>query len=183
MYIFSLSFFTNNNPEDIKTIEIAILGDNNCKIFNEEAEHLKLQAEGGAFWHAIMVPSLLGFSHSILMLFRPDEAVIVTFLSNICQLRIKPFPIIMSSMSSEDCTTSLLFPIITGNWYFNACVWFCRENTISLPIISNVIDSNISSHFLIKSLTESDKRIQFFPNPSEEPAVSAVDLTQMVSAQ
>ena len=68
MYIFSLLFFTNNNPEDIKTIEIAILGDNNCKIFNEEAEHLKLQAEGGAFWHANRV-HIFGFSHSIFMFF------------------------------------------------------------------------------------------------------------------
>ena len=49
MYIFSLSFCTNNNPEDIKTIEIALLSPNNCKMFIEEAEQVKLQAEGGAF--------------------------------------------------------------------------------------------------------------------------------------
>ena len=67
MYIFSLLFFTNNNPEDIKTIEIA-MGDNNCKIFNEVAEHLKLQAEGGAFWHANR-EHIFGFSHSIFMFF------------------------------------------------------------------------------------------------------------------
>ena len=116
MYIFSLLFFTNNSPDFMKTIEIDMSsGDNNCKIFNEEAEHLKLQAEGGAFWHAIMVPSLLGFSHSIFMFFRPGEAVIVTFLSNIRQLRSEAFSNKMSSMSSEDGTTALLFPIITGN--------------------------------------------------------------------
>ena len=69
MYIFSLLFFTNNSPDFMKTIEIDILEDNNCKIFNEEAEHMKRQAEGGAFWHAIMVPSLFGFSHSIFMFF------------------------------------------------------------------------------------------------------------------
>ena len=33
----------------MKTIEIDMSGDNNCKIFNEEAKQVKLQAEGGAF--------------------------------------------------------------------------------------------------------------------------------------
>ena len=69
MYIFSLLFFTNNNPEDMKTIEIDMSsGDNNCKIFNDEAEHMKLQAEGGALWHANRV-HIFGFSHSIFMFF------------------------------------------------------------------------------------------------------------------
>ena len=68
MYIFSQLFFTNNNPEDIKTIEIAILGDSNCKMFIEEAKQVKRQAEGGAFWHANRV-HIFGFSHSIFMFF------------------------------------------------------------------------------------------------------------------
>jgi hypothetical protein len=52
----------------MKTIEIAILGDNNCKIFIEEAKQVKRQAEGGAFWHENRV-HIFGCSHSIFMFF------------------------------------------------------------------------------------------------------------------
>ena len=69
MYIFSLLFFTNNSPDFMKTIEIDMSsGDNNCKMFIEEAKHLKLQAEGGAFCKPNRV-HIFGFSHSIFMFF------------------------------------------------------------------------------------------------------------------
>ena len=68
MYICSLLFFTNNNPDFMKTIEIDMSGDNNCKIFMEVAEHLKLQAEGGAFCKPNR-EHIFGFSHSIFMFF------------------------------------------------------------------------------------------------------------------
>tara|TARA_B110000090_G_C13069815_1_gene326803 strand:+ start:223 stop:573 length:351 start_codon:yes stop_codon:yes gene_type:complete len=116
MYIFSLSFFTDKTPDDMKTIEIAFPGDNNCKTSIEDEKHVKLQTEGGALAHAKRV-HIFGCSHSILMFFWSGDVVIFTilFLENNRQLLSNPSPIRTSSMSSGDGTTSLLDASITGD--------------------------------------------------------------------
>jgi hypothetical protein len=68
MYIFSRLFETNNNPDFIKTIEMTLSDDNNCKISIEEAKQVKLQADFGALLHASKVHSF-GCSASILVIF------------------------------------------------------------------------------------------------------------------